>query len=73
MAKIRIEVCQEETEETKYKICKVIHRGLDAGCIVVYGNRISQYKIFNFRGSDAALFGSVNSIIKSQNYEHNRL
>lgn len=65
MAKIRIEVYQEATEETKYKLCKVIHRGLDSGYIVVYGNRISQSKIFNFRGSDVALFGSVNSIIKN--------
>lgn len=65
MAKIKIEVYQEEINGNGYKLCRAYYRGLDAGNFVVYGNIISQYSIFNYRGSNAALFGSINSIVKN--------
>lgn len=66
MAKIRFETIQYPTKDLPCSIHYVIYRGINSGYIVVYGNRISQYSVFNYRGSDDALMGSVNAIVKER-------
>ena len=62
--KIKIVTFQDCVQNTKYRLSNVFYKGSYIGEICTYGNRISQYRLNNSFLSEAALFGSVNAIVK---------